>query len=266
MTRWTPRTFNKLALLGTTFFAAPGIAHASEGKGLTLAFGPSIEGLSDPELAFVDAGSDGKLGTADDDTVVTSLSTPSAVGLRAGIGYDFGDIRVEVNASYSRHKAKSLKIKSFNGIAVTNLSAGDVQDFADFAFDDADVDPASLTISGNAISSTSGSIAKVRNVAATANVYYDIPTGGKVTPYVGAGVGIGGQHIKSFDSDEGFTKLTWKLSAGASYAISEKVSIVADYSYRQTGKGKLIGSDNTFETRVGKTKTHSLGVSLRVTF
>lgn len=257
---------HKIGVLAAATFAAPGIAHAEEDKGFTLSFGTGIEGLSDPDLAFIDAGADGQLGTADDDVLETEFDTKSAIAFSGGLGYDFGDVRFEVKASYSRHKVNGLSIKSFNGTPVATLTASDVEDFADLAFDDSDFDTANATVSGNKISLTNGSIAKVRNVAVTADIYYDIPTGSKFTPYVGAGVGIGGQHIKTFGSDEGFTKLSWKLAAGASYALSDKVTISADYSYRQTGKGKLIGSDPTFETRVGKTKTSNLGISLRIAF
>jgi opacity protein-like surface antigen len=257
---------NKIGLLATSFFAAPGIAHADDGKGFTLDLGVGLAGLSDPDLTFVDGGGDGVVGNADDDVLETSFDTQSAVAFHGGLGYDFGDVRVAVNASYSRHKVKSLELKSLNGSAITAISTSDVQDLADFAFDEADVDAAALTVTGNRIGLTNGSIAKVRNVAVTADIFYDIPTGSKVTPYVGAGVGIGGQHIKTFGSDEGFTKLSWKLAAGANYAISDQVSISADYSFRQTGGGKLIGSDPSFETRVDKTKTHTFGVSLRMTF
>jgi opacity protein-like surface antigen len=255
-----------LSFFAATVFSFTGIAKADENKGITFSFGTGLESLTDPDLTFVDAGIDGVLSTPDDDVVETSLDAKNAIAFHGGIGYDFGNVRLELSASYSRHKSNNLQIKSVNAVAVTTLTPTDLQDFADFALEDADIDPANVTVAGNTVSLKSGSIAKIRNVAATVDVYYDIPTGGKISPYIGAGVGVGGQHIKFFGTDEGFTKLTWKLSAGASYAISDKVSISADYTYRQTGKGKLIGADPTFETRVGKTKTSNLGVSVRFKF
>jgi opacity protein-like surface antigen len=256
----------KAGLLVATTIAAPSVAQADEGKGLTLSFGLGMEGLSDPDLTFIDGGIDSNLDTtANNDVVVTKLETKSAAGFHGGIGYDFGDVRFELNGSYARHKAKALQIKSVNGTAVTSLTAADVSDFVDFVSDEGagTINASNVAITGNTFRLTNGSLAKVRNVAVTADLYYDIPTGSKVTPYVGAGVGVGGQHIKFFGEDEGFTKLTWKLAAGANYAISDKASISADFSYRQTGKGKFIGADEEFETRVGKTKTTSFGLSLR---
>ncbi|WP_413989231.1 outer membrane protein [Labrys okinawensis] len=77
-----------------------------------------------------------------------------------------------------------------------------------------------------------------------ANFYYDIGTWKGITPYLGAGLGVA--HLQWDDlkcsgpcsaaSGEGHWRFAWQVGAGVSYAVSEKVSLDADYRLLDLGK------------------------------
>ena len=62
------------------------------------------------------------------------------------------------------------------------------------------------------------------------NAYYDIDTGTKFTPYVGAGIGMARLKAK-IDDETDFSKskttFAWQVGAGISYAMTENVSLDA---------------------------------------
>jgi len=60
------------------------------------------------------------------------------------------------------------------------------------------------------------------------NGYYDFGTWGNVTPYVTTGIGIAWFNGEGFDSDH---SMVWKLGAGADYAVNDKWSVGARYTY-----------------------------------
>jgi opacity protein-like surface antigen len=80
-----------------------------------------------------------------------------------------------------------------------------------------------------------------------ANFYYDIGTWKGITPYLGAG--LGAAHLQWDDlklaghcngpcpaaSGAGHWRFAWQVGAGVSYAVSEKVSVDADYRLLDLG-------------------------------
>lgn len=86
--------------------------------------------------------------------------------------------------------------------------------------------------------------------SAMLNVYYDIDTGTKFTPYVGAGIGYA--HLKNktkvtgstpagalnLGSSESENNFAWNVGAGVSYALNDKVSLDAGYRYSDYGNIK----------------------------
>ena len=76
------------------------------------------------------------------------------------------------------------------------------------------------------------------------NLYYDIDTGTKFTPYVGGGIGYA--HVKSKTSlpEIGISKnssdnnLAWQIGAGVSYALNDNISFDAGYRYTDYGNVK----------------------------
>lgn len=64
-----------------------------------------------------------------------------------------------------------------------------------------------------------------------ANAYYDIGTGTKWTPYVGAGIGGANLEIGSGSYDVDKTELAYQGILGSHYALNESLALKADYRY-----------------------------------
>lgn len=86
------------------------------------------------------------------------------------------------------------------------------------------------------------------------NLYYDIDTGTKLTPYVGAGIGLAHIDAKSsYDHpgaayshvNESDTKFAWQLSAGAAYALTDNLAV--DLGYRYTDLGSIKGDSSFYD-------------------
>lgn len=79
----------------------------------------------------------------------------------------------------------------------------------------------------------------LENNSVMLNAYYDIDTGTKLTPYVGAGIGMARLKAKVADTDENLSKskttFAWQVGAGVSYAMTENVFLDAGYRYTDSG-------------------------------
>ena len=83
--------------------------------------------------------------------------------------------------------------------------------------------------------------ASLENNSIMLNAYYDIDTGTKFTPYVGAGIGMA--HLKAkvdfMDGDDvpGKSKTTfaWQAGAGVSYAMTDNLALDLGYRYNDYG-------------------------------
>lgn len=86
--------------------------------------------------------------------------------------------------------------------------------------------------------------------SAMLNVYYDIETGTKFTPYVGAGLGYARVESKASLPDNGVStkssdnNLAWQIGAGVSYAMTDNISFDAGYRYTDYGNVKDSGQIN----------------------
>lgn len=93
-----------------------------------------------------------------------------------------------------------------------------------------------------------------------ANAYYDFASWGKITPYVGAGIGASYNTISNFRDNNVITgggayagtgnqwNLAWALHAGLAYKASKKMTIDVGYSFVSLGDAKtgtLINYDGT---------------------
>jgi opacity protein-like surface antigen len=125
------------------------------------------------------------------------------VGISGGLGYRYNDFRVEGEVMYGRSDVDRI---SFAG------GGGDLTGYYDMW-------------------------------GATINFFYDIPTGTKVRPYVGAG--LGGTRFKANDITlaGGFpptrgsnTLFTYKLMAGVSYAFTDAWRILLGYRFMGMGE------------------------------
>lgn len=77
-----------------------------------------------------------------------------------------------------------------------------------------------------------------------ANLYYDIDTGTKFTPYIGGGFGYARVETKAALPNEGISQksnennLAWQVGAGVSYALNDNLAIDAGYRYTDYGSVK----------------------------
>lgn len=90
------------------------------------------------------------------------------------------------------------------------------------------------------------------------NGYYDIDTGSKLTPYVGAGIGYAkikgkASSLEASYSEDG-NNFAWQVGAGVGYALNDKVSLDAGYRYVDYGdftKAGLKWESSAHELYVG---------------
>lgn len=71
------------------------------------------------------------------------------------------------------------------------------------------------------------------------NGYYDFPVAGPVRPYLGAGIGVAQVKIDDGMLDDKGDALTLQGMAGASFAVSPRVSLFAEGRYQYTGAIKI---------------------------
>ena len=126
---------------------------------------------------------------------------------------------------------------------------------------------------------------KLSVYATMINVYYDIDTGTKFTPYVGAGLGmahlknkatvsasLGGQPLSLNDTEEE-NHLAWNIGFGMNYALTDNLSLDLGYRYSDYGRIKKAIS-YTFATPRGtmfaaakvKVTAHEALLGLRYAF
>jgi OmpA-OmpF porin, OOP family len=124
------------------------------------------------------------------------------IGIDGGLGYRFGDFRVE----------------------------------GEFLYDRNDADRVSFTGGGGALSGYYDML------GATLNFFYDVPTGTRLRPYVGAG--LGGIHLDAHDitlagfpPTQGSNGLfAYKFLAGVSYTLTDTWRLFLGYRFMGMGK------------------------------
>ncbi len=95
------------------------------------------------------------------------------------------------------------------------------------------------------------------------NAYYDIPTGTKLTPYIGGGIGLAFLELKGDGEKEDSTEFAYQLGAGVSYAINDNWGM--DAGYRYIKNGSLSWTDATGNWDVD-TSRQQFYVGMRYTF
>jgi len=141
------------------------------------------------------------------DTTSPSLSpgnieTRWGGGISTGLGYRYEDFKIEGEVTYGRSDADHV---SFSG------GGGDLSGYFEMW-------------------------------GATVNFYYDVPTGTRLRPYLGTG--LGGIHLQAHDITlAGFpptrgtnTLFTYKLMAGVSYALTDAYSLLLGYRFMGMGE------------------------------
>lgn len=80
---------------------------------------------------------------------------------------------------------------------------------------------------------------KVKALSIDLNGYYDFPVSGPVKPYLGAGIGAAQVKIDDGLLDDKGDALTLQAMAGASVAVSPRISLFAEGRYQYTGSIKV---------------------------
>lgn len=109
--------------------------------------------------------------------------------------------------------------------------------------------------------------ADVDTLSAMINAIYELPTGGRVRPYIGAGLGVvrtdydGTEPLTGIVIDDADTKLGVQGIAGVSFQATDQMDLFLDYRYMRTGKLELAAG--TSETIKASNKNHILMAGLR---
>lgn len=240
-----------LAAVGTAMIIAVPAA-AQDTRGPYIAVNIGVANVDDVGLAYYDQpGVFGGTGNTND-TADFSSNPKSTIQIGGAIGYDFGPVRADLQVDYARSKIKALTLDAINGSAVT-ITPQDAADICDY------LETESCSFSGNSLAVDS----HIRTLTALANLWVDIPTGGKVTPYAGGGVGIGGYHVEG----EGKARFAWQLGAGVAFNLSPSVSLTADYRHRRINGANIDDdSDGEYGVIIDKVKINSLTAGLRFRF
>ena len=120
-------------------------------------------------------------------------------------------------------------------------------------------------VKNNTVTNAGGS---VRNWGLLINGLYDFNTGTALTPYLGAGVGLGivdakltGSNITQYSGTD--TQFAYQGIAGVSYALNQNLSLTADYRYYATTDAKFSYNGTTYKAANGN---HTILAGLRWTF
>ncbi|MFL7012697.1 outer membrane protein [Enterovibrio norvegicus] len=137
---------------------------------------------------------------------------------------------------------------------------------------------------------------KLKSTTLTVEGFYDVDTGTAFTPYIKAGVGVarneysarlGGAGVNTFidqiggtfDSidgtvdgyyddyaDETSTEFTWNVGIGASYDITDQLSLIGEYQYISLGDASTGQDSFTDGFRIDEATAHEVQVGLRYHF
>jgi len=107
------------------------------------------------------------------------------------------------------------------------------------------VDAAVLTGSPTQLGATVGQVVaepagdQIKSTSVFANLYYDFNRNGKISPYLGAGLGYSDVSVTYSPSgvdiiDDSAGRFTYQLKAGATWSLSERIDVYGEAAYRAT--------------------------------
>lgn len=177
--------------------------------------------------------------------------------LQGDAGYDFGLLRLDAEASYTESTLTSITLKSaqsgtfstdFNGI--NPLDAQDICKFLD-------------TLNCSINSQTPDNRLrfddyKLRHLQVMLNGWMDLPTGSRIEPYVGGGLGIVALKMNHRYAN-GFA---WQVGSGVAVHLTDAIALTGDIRYRTTGKISM-GMEDNGTLRVRRMRLWSYGLGLR---
>ncbi|KAA3513115.1 outer membrane beta-barrel protein [Agrobacterium rosae] len=196
--------------------------------------------------------------------------------LRGDVGYSFNKSR---GAEYTRFDSGSPVNYSFGNRSVEDnflYGAGVGYQINNYLRTDLTFDymaKSKFSANGPLINNVDSA---VRAYSLMANAYVDLGTYGRITPYLGAG--IGGAHVK-WDKvsscgnceieGEGNWRFAYALMAGASIDVTCNLKADVGYRFRQIGSGSMFGTSGSGLTSAGRDKgltSHEVRVGGRYVF
>lgn len=261
-----------LPMVALAMVSVQAAAQDSDGTGGYVHLRAGFTDLNKPSFNIEDAGPNPNT------TIEGRVAPRNAVTFGGEFGHDFGDVRIGVEASYARHKARGINFTTLNGrefgttsLLDTMVNIGYAPKYAldeDGEETDEIIGLADYDIDGTSIQPTKGHIAKFRQIAVMANLTYDIPVeNSPIQPYVGAGIGGSFNQVKAFgDSDTKFN-FAWQVRGGIAYQAAEKVQLTLDYTYRNVGKTEMgLNDDEDLSATLGKTRASIWQAGVRFGF
>ncbi len=169
----------------------------------------------------------------------------SAQSLQDPYGFVFGGVAFEGQSDYDGTITPPGGTQSvdadydagFNfGIGVGATIAPSIRAEVELSYTDSDADD--IFFSGNGAAAEVNVDGGIRATTLFANGLYDFTTGGAVTPYLGAGLGVAfveqdliyGPGVEVNEDDTVFAA---QLIAGASYDLSDTLALTGDVRYRR---------------------------------
>lgn len=158
---------------------------------------------------------------ATDSTGTSNIESDNGLAIGVAAGYDFGNnMRAEGEIAYQKND-------------LAKATAGGV----------------SNNITGD-----------MSSLALLLNGYYDFKNESSLTPFISAGLGAVKVETNDTTNDDNDTVFAYQFSAGAGYALSEKVTLDVKYRYLRAAEADLGGS--TIEGY----SSHNLYAGVRVAF
>ena len=233
-------------LLGVALLVFSTAAHAERGSGLYLAADLGMASSSTSDLK-----SGGTRGKTD---------FGSALGYSAAVGFGWGPLRMEGEASWRETDIDSIEYTRFS-VAGQDLPQDVVRDI------------------NNAVD-LKGSRA---TLSLMANAWYDLDVGIGFTPYFGGGLGI--QYVRyeidrprdlsrfepevvsaarTIGGDDGDWVLAYQIGGGVAYRLMESLVVQVGYRYMGAGDPKLTSlSDSSAKSEAGN---HVFRAGIRIGF
>ncbi len=225
-------TFKPISIALAAAVALSGASHASDYY-VSLSGGVSMLGDSDNEGAFAGDFTTGEgttipAGTVLPDGTAVGWTTEFDTGfaLSGALGKRYGAFRGELEVAYQKNGVDTHRDVAAAGIPLAGEDAGVL-----------------ITGSPN-IGVTVGDLVAdgqgdVSTTFVMANVYYDFNAGGRIKPFLGAGIGIGFADVDYSPSavpviQDSATEFAYQGIAGFAYEVSPSIELLMAYRYRAT--------------------------------
>ncbi|MEI8397004.1 MAG: OmpA family protein [Rhodospirillaceae bacterium] len=181
---------------------------------------------------------------------ITAQAGTRGLYVGAGLGADFA---VDAKASGAPGSGTVIYDTGPSGLASVGYGFGPIRAELEGSYRDNDVSR-----------SPGGSKGYTRTWGLLANALYDFDTGTRFTPYLGVGIGAGFVHDRVtglYNGDD--TTFAYQGIAGVSFAVTDRMSVTADYRYFATTDAEFNSGGSRWKV---ENANHVITAGLRWTF